>query len=92
MTTKELVTTLVTESGLSKSQVTALLTATVDTMTNAFLEGKGVHIQNFGDWEVKKKNERVSVHPRTKVRTLTPPKMQLMFKQNPTLKEELKNV
>ncbi len=92
MTTKELIAQVSTQSGLKKTQVEALLQTMVSNMTDAFQEGKGVHIQNFGDWEVKLKNARMSVHPRTKVRTLTPAKKQLTFKQNSTLKEELKNV
>ncbi len=91
MTTKELIATLVAETGLSKTEVTDLLKATTDIMTQSLLENKVIHIQNFGDWEVKKKNQRLSVHPRTGTRTLIPPKLQVTFKQNSALKEELKN-
>ncbi len=92
MTTKELIATLAAETGISKGQVTDLLGATTEIITQALLDNKTIHIQNFGDLEVKKKNERLSVHPRTGVRTLTPPKLQLSFKQNAALKDELKNV
>ncbi len=92
MTTKELIATLAAETGISKGQVADLLGATTEIITQALLDNKTVHIQNFGDLEIKKKNERLSVHPRTGVRTLTPPKLQLSFKQNAALKDELKNV
>ncbi len=92
MTTKELIATLAAETGISKAQVADLLAATTELTTQALLDNKVVHVQNFGDLEVRKKNERLSIHPRTGVRTLTPPKLQLSFKQHAALKEELKNV
>ncbi len=91
MTTKELIASLAAETRLSKAEVTNLLEATTDIMIQSLLENKVVHIQNFGDWEVKKKNQRLSVHPRTGNRTLIPPKLQVTFKQNVALKEEVKN-
>ncbi len=91
MTNKELIATLAAETGMTKAQITELLSVTTGLMTEALLDNKVVHIQNFGDWEVKKKNERVSVHPRTGARTLVPPKLQLTFKQNNAVKEDLKN-
>ncbi len=92
MTTKELIATLAAETGISKDQVEQLLGATITSITDGLLEGKTIHVQNFGDWEVKKRNERLSVHPRTGVRTLTPPKLQVNFKQNAVLKDQLKNI
>ncbi len=92
MTTKELIATLAAETGISKDQVEQLLGATITSITDGLLEGKTIHIQNFGGWEVKKRNERLSVHPRTGVRTLTPPKLQVNFKQNAVLKDQLKNI
>lgn len=92
MTQKEVIGDIAAHTGMTKVQTEQLLTTTSETVIQALLDGKSVLIQNFGTLEVKQKNERLSVHPKTGVRTLTPPKLQVNFKANPTLKEELKNV
>ena len=91
MTQKELISETAKSLEITKVQTEQLLNATSELIIQALLDGKSVMIQNFGTLEVKQKNERVSVHPKTGVRTLTPPKLQVNFKANPNLKEELKN-
>lgn len=91
MTQKELISETAKSLDMTKVQTEQLLNATSELIIQALLDGKSVMIQNFGTLEVKQKNERVSVHPKTGVRTLTPPKLQVNFKANPNLKEELKN-
>ena len=92
MTQKELISETAKSLDMTKVQTEQLLNATSELIVQALLDGKSVMIQNFGTLEVKQKNERVTVHPKTGVRTLTPPKLQVNFKANPNLKEELKNV
>ena len=91
MTQKELISETAKSWDMTKVQTEQLLNATSELIVQALLDGKSVMIQNFGTLEEKQKNERVSVHPQTGVRTLTPPKLQVNFKANPNLKEELKN-
>ena len=91
MTQKELISETAKSLDMTKVQTDQLLNATSELIVQALLDGKSVMIQNFGTLEVKQKNERVTVHPKTGVRTLTPPKLQVNFKANPNLKEELKN-
>lgn len=91
MTTRELISQVAKRSGLTKSQVADLLDATENVIVQNLLEGKSVLIQNFGTIEVKKKKERISVHPKTGERTMIPPKQQIAFKPNQTLKDEIKN-
>lgn len=43
-----------------------------------------------GQFEVKKKKERIAVNPATKQRKLIPPKLVLAFKPSAVLKEKLK--
>lgn len=89
---KDLTTALQQQTGLQEKQVDDLLQATIETMIELLAEDKAVSVQSFGTLEVRKKNERVSVHPGTGVRMLVPPKLVLNFKQSPILKEKLKNV
>ena len=91
MTQKELISETAKSLDMTKVQTEQLLNATSELIVQALLDGKSVMIQNFGTLDVKQKNERVTVHPKTGVRTLTPPKLQVNFKANPNLKEELKN-
>ena len=91
MTTKELISDIAAAGGMNKAEVTQLLNATTELMTSSLLEGQHVHIQDFGDFELKEKRERVTVHPKTGVRTLTPAKRQISFKQTASLKNDIKN-
>lgn len=91
MTTKELISDITAQTSLSKNQVQQLLEATTQVITNTLLDGTHVHIQDFGDFEIRERKERITVHPKTGVRTLTPAKKQIVFKQTNTLKNNLKN-
>lgn len=91
MTTRELISDIARRSGLTKIQVADLLDATEDVIVQNLLDGKSVLIQNFGTLEVKQKKERISVHPKTGIRTMVPPKQQVTFKPNQNLKEDIKD-
>jgi len=91
MTTKQLISNIAKRSGLTRSQVADLLDATEDVMVQNLLDGRGVLMQGFGTLEVRRKNERISVHPKTGERTMIPPKQQIAFKPTQNLKDEIKN-
>ena len=76
---------------MTKTRTEELLNATVAVLQKELLAGKSVLLQNFGTLEMKRKRARVVVHPQTKERTVIPEKMQLTFKANVTIKEQLKN-
>jgi len=63
----------------------------IEAMGDSFQEGDSVAIQNFGNFEVKKKLERIMVNPTTGQRMLVPPKLTLNFRISPTWKDQLKN-
>jgi nucleoid DNA-binding protein len=46
----------------------------------------------LGNLEVKKREERVCVHPATGKRVLVPPKLIIKFKTSSVLKEKLKEL
>ncbi len=91
MTTKELISDVAAASGISKAEVAQLVNATSELLTETLLQGTNVHIQDFGDFEMRDKKERITVHPKTGERTLTPAKKQIVFKQTPKLKANIKN-
>ena len=91
MTRKELISAIAADNDTTLVQAEALLSATTEIITNSLIEGQSVMLQNFGTFEIKEKKERLSVHPKTGVRTLTPPKLQVNFKPATILKDEVKD-
>jgi len=92
MNHKELIASIAAKMNVPKSVVADLLETTVTTCTELLVEEKTIGFQSFGNFEVRKKEERLSVHPSTQVRTLIPPKLVVNFKQSNILKDKLKDL
>ena len=92
MNHKELIASMAAKLNAPKSVVADLLETTVATCTELLVEEKTIGFQSFGNFEVRKKEERLSVHPATQVRTLIPPKLVVNFKQSNILKDKLKDL
>ncbi|VBB45306.1 Histone family protein DNA-binding protein [uncultured Paludibacter sp.] len=89
MNNKELISTLSSKLNLSKEDVDGLMQTFIDCCKEQLESDNIVGFQSFGTFEVRKKDERISVHPVTQVRTLIPPKLVVSFKQSSVLKEKL---
>jgi len=92
MLTKDLISRIAETTGMSKKQVEQLLSTNNAILRENLMAGKAVQMQGFGTLEIKEKNERVIVHPRTGERTVVPRKKQLVFRPVANLKDELKNI
>ena len=92
MNHKELIASMATKLNAPKSVVEDLLETTVKIFTEQLVEEKTIGLQSFGNFEVRKKEERLSVHPSTQIRTLIPPKLVVNFKQSNILKDKLKDL
>lgn len=92
MLTKDLINNVAEATGMTKKRVEELLNATNAAVRDALLEGKSVSLQGLGNLEIKQRNERTFVHPRTGEKTTVPAKNQLYFKPTATIKDELKNL
>jgi len=90
MNNKELITELARSLDLPKEKISALLDATAKAMAEELSKGNSVNMQGFGVFESRRKDERVSVNPRTKIRTLIPPKQVVVFKPSNSLKDKVK--
>lgn len=90
MNNKELITELARTLDLPKEKISDLLQATAQSMAEELSKGNFVNMQGFGVFESRRKDERVSVNPRTKVRTLIPPKQVVVFKPSNALKDKAK--
>jgi DNA-binding protein HU-beta len=92
MNHKELIASMAAKMNAPKSVVENLLENTIATLTEQLVDEKIIGFQSFGNFEVRKKEERLSVHPSTQIRTLIPPKLVVNFKQSNILKEKLKEL
>jgi len=87
---KEFINALSAHLGLTGKEVQKLTKTFTAELANKLEEGRTLTVQGFGNFEVKKKLERVVVSPNTKQRMLVPPKLVLGFKPSPILKDKLK--
>lgn len=87
---KELLKAIATESGLETAAVQAMTQDLVQSMTEILANGDSINIHGFGSFEVKKKDERLSVHPQTKQRVMIPPKLVPVFRPGINLKTKFK--
>ena len=92
MNHKELISKISVKMSLPKEEVENLLDATIEACISQLAEGKTIGVQSFGNFEVRKKDERLSVHPSTQIRTLIPPKLVVSFKQSNIMKVKLKDL
>lgn len=89
---KELIDAIADKINRSQEDTENLLQAAVDVLTSQLLEDKVINLQGFGSFELKRREERLSVHPATQVRTVIPPKQTVNFRQSGVLKVKLKEI
>jgi len=66
MNKTELISAIAANSGLSKKDSEKALTATVDAITNALVDGDKVQLVGFGIFDVKDRAARIGRNPKTK--------------------------
>lgn len=92
MNQKNLIASISAKTNTPKDLVEKLLETTISTFIEQLVNEKIIGLQSFGNLEVRKKMERISVHPATQIRTLIPPKLVVIFKQSNILKEKLRDL
>ena len=92
MLTKDFIGLISNASGLSKKETEQLLTTMNAIVRENLMAGKAIQLQGLGALEIKERNERVIVHPRTGERTIVPSKNHLVFRPVANLKDELKKI
>lgn len=90
MNNKEFTSELADRLGYTIKDTSRLIAAILSDMTQELQEGNVITIQGFGSFEVKKKAERISINPVTKLRMLVPPKLVLAYKPSNSLKDKFK--
>lgn len=92
MKNKELVTELATRLGWTAQEVTEILSVLGSVVSSRLVDNDTIYLQGFGQFEVKKKAERISVNPANGKRYLIPPKLVPVFKPGVTVKNRLKDL
>ena len=90
MNNKEYISQMAAKLDLSNKEVQNLTNIFVAELADKMDDGSILSVQGFGNFEVKKKLERIVVNPTSKQRMLVPPKLALSFKPSQILKEKLK--
>ena len=87
MNKTELVAAVAEKTGLTKKDAERVVSAAVDTITQALCEGEKVQLSGFGIFEVKEREARVGRNPRTKETIQIPATKLPAFKASKTLKD-----
>ncbi|MDF9829590.1 HU family DNA-binding protein [Parabacteroides sp. PF5-6] len=90
MKNKELVSELAKRMEWTQQEVTDMMAALSSVVSAKLMDSDTVYFQGFGQFEVKKKDERITVNPVTGKRYLVPPKLAPVFKPGTTIKNKLK--
>lgn len=90
MNNKDFTIELSRRMGRSPKETAEMIYSLLSEMTQQLQDANSISIQGFGAFEVKKKTERISVNPTTKVRMLVPPKLVLTYKPSSLLKDKFK--
>lgn len=92
MKNKELVVELSNHLSWTSQDVTEMLSALSSVVGSKLVDNDVIYMQGFGQFEVKKKSERISVNPTNGKRYLVPPKLVPVFRPGNTIKTKLKNL
>ena len=86
MTKTELIAAVAAKTGLTKKDAERVVSATVDTITEALVKGEKVQVSGFGIFEVRAREARTGRNPRTKETIEIPATKLPAFKASSTLK------
>ena len=92
MNYSELITELAQRLQLSKAEVGNRLDETTAVITTELVKENIVSIMNFGTIEVKKRQERFSIHPTSGKKLLVPPKLIVRYKVSVNLNKKIKEL
>ena len=87
MTKADLIAVVAEKTGSSKKDSEKMLTAVIDSITEALAAGEKVSIVGFGSFEVKTRGARKGINPRTKKEITIEASKLPSFKAGKTLKE-----
>ncbi|MCI8481390.1 MAG: HU family DNA-binding protein [Oscillibacter sp.] len=87
MNKAELINAVATAAEVSKKDAEAVITATLDTITEALKEGEKVQLVGFGSFEVRQRAARTGRNPKTNDMIEIPASVVPIFKAGKVLKD-----
>lgn len=87
---KTFIETLAGRLNIPREDVGILTDAFGAVVEEAAAQGDSVAVPGFGNFEVRKRDERISVHPSTGRRMLYPPKLTLVFRPSSLLRRQVR--
>ena len=87
MNKAELIAAVAEKSGMSKKDTEAVVSATLDTITDALKTSEKVQLVGFGSFELKKRAARIGRDPTTKETIEIPASQVAVFKAGKALKD-----
>lgn len=87
MNKAELINAVAASAEVSKKDTEAVITAMLDTITEALKQGDKVQLVGFGSFEVKKRAARIGRNPQTKEEIQIPATVLPVFKAGKLLKD-----
>ena len=87
MNKTELINAVAEKADLSKKDDEAAVSAVIDAITGALVEGEKVQLVGFGAFEVKQRAERIGRNPQTKQTIQIPASKTPVFKAGKALKD-----
>lgn len=89
MTKSQIIDAVAKKTGLKKKEAEAAVSATIDAITEALVEGEKVQVVGFGTFEVKERAARTGINPYTKKAMKIEASKSLSFKAGKAMKELL---
>ncbi|MCI8739708.1 MAG: HU family DNA-binding protein [Oscillibacter sp.] len=89
MNKAELINAVAASADVSKKDTEAVISAMLDTITEALRQGDKVQLVGFGSFEVKKRAARIGRNPRTKEEIEIPATVLPVFKAGKLLKDTI---
>ena len=89
MNKAELINAVAASADVSKKDTEAVISAMLDTITEALRQGDKVQLVGFGSFEVKKRAARIGRNPRTKEEIEIPATVPPVFKAGKLLKDTI---
>ena len=90
MNNKDFLNQLANKAYMSSAETKKMVEDFINMFADYADDGSVYSIQGFGNFEVKKKMERIVVNPSTKQRMMVPPKLVLNFKPSASVKDKFK--
>ena len=87
MNKAELIAAVAEKTGLSKKDTEAVVSASLEVITESLAQGEKVQLVGFGSFETKARAARIGRNPRTKEEIKIPATRLPIFKASKTLKD-----